>query len=274
MSTTIIEAHKLSLRSGRTFILNEVDWQVKSGEHWLVFGMNGSGKTTLLSTIAGFGAATSGSLSVFGKPYTNDNILSQRRRIGWVSASFFDKCYRYEQALDIVLSGLSGTLGVNFYVSDADVRRAKMLLRNLGMASKIHKPLDMLSKGERQNVFIARPLIARPEILVLDEPGTGLDVYARARMMTIVKALAESGNVSVIYVTHYLEEIQPFMMKTLLLRGGRVYAQGDTDVVLTAENLSALVGEDVSLYKDKKDGWKLFLPEVTFVSERGMRDEY
>lgn len=274
MSTTVIDAHKLSVRSGRTFLLNEVDWQVNSGEHWLVFGMNGSGKTTLLSIIAGFGAATSGSLSVFGEPYTNDNVFRQRQRIGWVSASFFDKCYHYEQALDIVLSGISGTLGVNFSVSNADVRRAKRLLRSLGMETKINKPLDMLSKGERQNVFIARALIAQPEILVLDEPGTGLDVYARARMMAIVRKLAESGNVTVIYVTHYLEEIQPFMTKTLLLRGGRVYAQGDTDMVLTAENLSALVGENIGLHRDAQDGWQLLLSEETFAHEGRVCNEY
>lgn len=262
MNETIIDAKKLSVRSGNTFLLNEVSWQVRRGEHWLVFGMNGSGKTTLLSIVAGFNAATSGSLSVFGEPYTRENILTRRRRIGWVSASFFDKCYRREQALDIVLSGLSGTLGADFSVSDADVRRAKELLRNLGMETKMHKPLDMLSKGERQNVFIARALIAEPEILVLDEPGTGLDVYARARMMDIVRDLAEQGQVTVIYVTHYLEEIQPFMTKTLLLRGGRVYAQGDTADVMTAENLSAIIGENVGLYCDAENEWRLTLPEI------------
>lgn len=262
MSTPIIDAKKLSLRAGRAFLLNDINWQVNQGEHWLVFGMNGSGKTTLLSIVAGFNAATSGSLNVFGEHYTRENVLDMRRRIGWVSASFFDKCYHHEQALDIVLSGLSGTLGVDFGVSDSDVHRAKRLLRGLDMESKMHKPLDMLSKGERQNVFIARALIARPEILVLDEPGTGLDVYARARMMAIVRQLAEQGRVTVIYVTHYLEEIQPFMTKTLLLRGGRVYAQGDTAAVMTPQNLSAVVGENVGLDVSADGQWQIHLPEV------------
>lgn len=261
MSTPIIDAKKLSLRAGRAFLLKDINWQVNQGEHWLVFGMNGSGKTTLLSMIAGFGAPSSGTLEVFGEAYSAENILAMRRRIGWVSASFFDKCYHHEQALDIVLSGLFGTLGVAFGVEAEDVRRAKRLLCWLGMEKNINKPLDMLSKGERQNVFIARALIAEPEILVLDEPGTGLDVYARARMLASVRKLAARGNVTVIYVTHYLEEVQPFLSKTLLLRGGRVYAQGATADVLTQENLSALLGEEVALYKDGADKWQLALLE-------------
>ncbi|MEE0435880.1 MAG: ATP-binding cassette domain-containing protein [Peptococcaceae bacterium] len=262
MNEVIIDVKKLSVRSGNTFLLNEVSWQVHRGEHWLVFGMNGSGKTTLLSIVAGFNAATSGTLSVFGMPYASENVFALRQRIGWVSASFFDKCYHREQALDIVLSGLFGSLGVDFGVQDEEVRRAKRLLSYLGMADKMHKSIDMLSKGERQSVFIARALIAQPEILVLDEPGTGLDVYARARMMAIVRDLTEQSGVTTVYVTHYLEEFQPFMKKTLLLRGGRVYAQGDTTEVLTAENLSALVGEQVSLSHETDCLWHMTLPSL------------
>lgn len=262
-SETIIDCRKLSLRTGQRYLLNEVNWQVQRGEHWLVFGMNGSGKTTLLSTIAGFNAATSGSLSVFGTPYTAKNILSQRRRIGWVSASFFDQRYNIEPALEIVLSGLFGTLGLSWQVRDSDVRKAKDLLTQLGLVEKMHHPLNVLSKGERQNVFIARALIAEPEILVLDEPGTGLDVYARAHMMQTVQTLANNTDVTVIYVTHYLEEIQPFLGHTLLLRGGRIYAKGPTESVLTAANLSALIGHNLSLSHGPNNTWRLTLPYLT-----------
>lgn len=115
----IIKANKLCLQSGKRYLLRDIDWEVKRGEHWLVFGMNGCGKTTLLGTVAGFKSQTGGTLEVFGQPYTNENILELRSKIGWVSGSFFDKCYSHESALNIVLSGLFGTLGIQFSITNA-----------------------------------------------------------------------------------------------------------------------------------------------------------
>lgn len=248
---TILQAKNLCYKSGKRYLLNHINWEVRQGEHWLIFGMNGSGKTTLLSTIAGFKSATSGQLQVFGQAYDRANIYDLRRKVGWVSSSFFDRYYKQEAALQIVLSGLTGTFNVDDSIRDADVRYAKALLRELRMGEKMHQPFGLMSKGERQNVLIARALITRPQILVLDEPGTGLDVYARTHLMNTVRILAESGQVTILYVTHYPEEIQPFMNKTLLLKNGRVYAQGDTEDVLTTKNLSALMDEDITVQRQQ-----------------------
>lgn len=250
MMQTILKASELCCKSGKRYLLNHINWEVKSGEHWLIFGMNGSGKTTLLSTIAGFKSPTSGQLTVLGQQYDRDTIFSLRKKVGWVSSSFFDKYYRQEQALQIVLSGLSGTFNVDYGVSAQDVRYAKALLRELRMGDKMKQPFCLMSKGERQNVLIARAMITRPQILVLDEPGTGLDIYAREHMMNSVRMLAESGQVTVLYVTHYPEEIQPFMNKTMLLRNGRIFAQGNTEQIMTSENISALLQEQVQVYRN------------------------
>ncbi|MBP3625562.1 MAG: ATP-binding cassette domain-containing protein, partial [Peptococcaceae bacterium] len=230
---TIIKTNELCYKSGRRFLINHINWEVKEGEHWLVFGMNGSGKTTLLSMIAGYKSPTSGTLEVLGKQYDKEHIFALRKEIGWVSSSFFDKYYANETALRIVLSGLFGTFNIDYDVTDADVRRAKALLRELRMEGKMNRPFNSLSKGERQNVLIARALITQPKVLVLDEPGTGLDIRAREHMMNTVRALAESKKVTIIYVTHYPEEVQPFMNKTMLLKNGRAFAKGDTESVLT-----------------------------------------
>lgn len=249
MMQTVLRMRELCYKSGKRYLLNHINWEVKAGEHWLIFGMNGSGKTTLLSTIAGFKSATSGQLEVLGQQYDSAHIYGLRRKVGWVSSSFFDKYYRQEAALQIVLSGLTGTLNVDDTIQDKDVRYAKALLRELRMGEKMRQPFGLMSKGERQNVLIARALITRPEILVLDEPGTGLDVYARAHMMNTVRMLAENGGVTILYVTHYPEEMQPFMNKTLLLKNGRVFAQGDTAAVLTSEKLSALMNEPIMVQR-------------------------
>lgn len=263
----IIKTSQLCLQSGHRFLLRDIDWEVKQGEHWLVFGMNGCGKTTLLSTIAGFKSPTAGKIEVFGQQYNNENVLKLRSKIGWVSGSFFEKCYSHESALNIVLSGLFGTLGIDFSVTDAQVCQAKALLRELRMGDKINTSFDFMSKGEQQNVLIARALIAEPEILVLDEPGTGLDVYAREHMMRTVQELAEHRQVTVIYVTHYPEEIQPFLNKTLLLQNGKVFAQGDTADIITSETISALLQEPVTIQQDEEGRVRMVLKAATAVGE-------
>ena len=263
----IIKSNKLCLQSGKRYLLRDIDWEVKRGEHWLVFGMNGCGKTTLLGTVAGFKSQTSGTLEVFGQPYTNENILELRSKIGWVSGSFFDKCYSHESALNIVLSGLFGTLGIQFSITNAQVRQAKALLKEMRMGDKINTPFDFMSKGEQQNVLIARALMAEPEILVLDEPGTGLDVYAREHMLQTVQELAEKRQVTVIYVTHYPEEIQPFLQKTLLMQDGKVFAQGNTEDIMTSENISALLQDTVTIQHEAGNHIRMLLDASSAVGE-------
>ena len=265
---TIIKTSELCYKSGRRFLINHINWEVKEGEHWLVFGMNGSGKTTLLSMIAGYKSPTSGTLEVLGKQYDKENIFELRKEIGWVSSSFFDKYYANETALRIVLSGLFGTFNIDYDVTDADVRRAKALLRELRMEGKMNRPFNSMSKGERQNVLIARALITQPKVLVLDEPGTGLDIRAREHMMNTVKALAESKKVTIIYVTHYPEEVQPFMNKTMLLKNGRAFAKGDTESVLTSENLSILLDETVHVAQNADGSVKMEVDAPSYVADK------
>lgn len=265
---TIIKTNELCYKSGRRFLINHINWEVKKGEHWLVFGMNGSGKTTLLSMIAGYKSPTSGTLEVLGKQYDKENIFELRKEIGWVSSSFFDKYYANETALRIVLSGLFGTFNIDYDVTDADVRRAKALLRELRMEGKMNRPFNSMSKGERQNVLIARALITQPKVLVLDEPGTGLDIRAREHMMNTVKALAESKKVTIIYVTHYPEEVQPFMNKTMLLKNGRAFAKGDTESVLTSDNLSILLDETVHVAQNTDGSVKMEVDAPSYVADK------
>lgn len=228
---TIINVKNLTCLVGNKAILSNVDWQIEKGDHWVVFGLNGSGKTTLLSILAGYRSYTSGTVEVFGDSYTEQNILEKRKRIGWISSSFYDKYYTKESVLHIVLAGVTGKLGVNGSITNADIKRAKYLLVELGLAEKTNRTFDLLSKGERQSVLIARELMTNPEILILDEPGTGLDIYARERMLSLVKRLSCNPEITIIYVTHYTEEILDIFDKCLLLKNGQVYAIGNTQAL-------------------------------------------
>ncbi len=241
MAEAVIQAEQLCCQSGHHYLLKDVCWKVGAGEHWVVFGLNGSGKTTLLSIIAGFKQYTDGFLQVLGQTYTNENVLSLSKQIGWVSASYFDKYYTNETVLQIVLSGLFGTLGIGTEVEDEHVYKAQVLLQQWHVGHKRDMPFSMLSKGEQQNVLIARALMTEPQILVLDEPGTGLDVLAREEMLHHVKYLAETTKVTIIYVTHYPEEIQSCFDHCLLLQHGKVLAQGTIQDIFQDGVLSDLL---------------------------------
>lgn len=250
MQPVIIDAQHLSCKSGKSYILQDINWKVKKGEHWIVFGSNGCGKTTLLSIITAFQKYTHGELTVFGQPYSQNNIIENRKRIGWVSSSFFDKYYRHEQVLSIVLSGLTGTLNINGQITDQDIVAAKEWLERFELTHKQDMPYNFLSKGQRQNVLLARALIADPDILILDEPASGLDVLSREKMLCMMENMAVHTDKTLIYVTHYLEEILPVFDHSLLLKNGKVFGKGDTATMFTDENLTNFLDHPVHLLTD------------------------
>ncbi len=270
MSEYVIDLEHISCKSGYRFLLRDITWQVKAGEHWVVFGMNGSGKTTLLSIIAGFKHYTSGSAKVFGEAFSNDNILTIRKKVGWVSGSFFDKYYNKEAVLDIVLSGKSGALGLSGNINLADVLLAKKLLADLKLSDKINRPFDLLSKGERQNVLIARALLTNPDILILDEPCSGLDVYNRSYLFSTIEELSRKKDLTIIYVTHYTEEIISLFSKALFLRSGHIFAKGPTAELLTDEKIEALLGYPA---KVSQSGGTYYLQIATKSSLAGLLEE-
>lgn len=248
--SVIVKAEHLSCQSGRRYLIHDINWEIEKGDHWIVFGMNGCGKTTLLSIIAGFKGETSGKLEVFGEEYNAENIFEHRKKIGWVSSSFFDKYLSWESAMDIVLSGVSGTLSLSKDITDEDVKRAKLLLKKLRLGNKMAQPFALMSKGERQCVLIARALISNPEILILDEPGTGLDIYAREYVLQAIADLAETTDMTIIYVTHYVEEILPMFDKTILMKDGYIVEQGKTSEMFDNESISRLLGYPVVATQD------------------------
>ena len=255
----IISTENLSCLSGSNYLLHDINWNINRGDQWVVFGRNGCGKTTLLSIIAGYKGFSGGTLRVFGEEYSAENILNIRKKIGWISSSFFDKYYGNESVLNIVLSGLFGTLGIDCGdVKNEDVIHAMNLLDELGIKKKHKLSFDMLSKGERQNVLIARAFISNPELLILDEPGTGLDVIARENLLDKIRKLSEEQNMTTIYVTHYPEEILPSFDKCLLLRNGTIYQTGETVKLLNSDVMSDFLNIPLNVsYHNQKFNFSL-----------------
>lgn len=247
LETSVIKANDLGYQVGQQKLLSGINLDIKRGEHWLVYGMNGCGKTTLLSILAGFRQQTQGTLELFGETLTDENILSQRKRIGWISSSFFDARYRHERVKDIVLSGKFGTYGIDWDLTSEDYNRASDLLRVLGLEDKQHMSYDRLSKGQRQNVLIARAFMGKPELLLLDEPCSGLDVLAKARFMELLDSLMQQENLTVLFVSHDVNEVRGMFPNTIMLRNGRMFAKGKTEELFQTENLSRFFQQSVQL---------------------------
>lgn len=249
MDKTVIDIRNVSWKRDSTYILKNVTWQVKEGEHWAVMGLNGSGKTSLLNIINGYMWPTVGEVSVLGKKFGEYDLRKLRQSIGWVSSSMQEKLYKNETVENIVLSGQVASMGLLYEKPDAQAyEKANQLLEQMGCAGMEQRAYDTLSQGERQRVLIARALMASPKLLILDEPATGLDIFAREQLLTRIQEMgSQPGGPTLIYVSHHIEEIVPVFGHVLLLKSGEIYGAGPTQDWMTTEKLSAFFGTEVDV---------------------------
>ncbi|MTI57535.1 ABC transporter ATP-binding protein [Geosporobacter ferrireducens] len=235
----VIQAQQVSVIKDTKTILKDINWTVSPGEHWAILGLNGSGKTTLLNMVNGYLFPSKGELAVLGKVFGKFDLRELRKSIGWVSTALQEKLYVSESVEDIVLSGKFATIGLYEQPKLEDREFAIHLLERLDIGHFANRTYQSLSQGEKQRVLIARGLMSAPRLLILDEPCTGLDIFAKEQLLSIVEKLStEKDAPTLIYVTHRTEEILPVFSHTLLLRRGEIHSSGKTETVLTANTLS------------------------------------
>lgn len=230
-------------------ILDAVDWEMGPGERWVVLGPNGSGKTTLLRVAGMRLLPTRGTVEVLGETYGRSDARAVRRRVAFVSQAILRGLRPTLAAHDVVLTGRDAALETWWYRYDEDDhRRARHLLEAAGLAGAAERPFGVLSEGERQQVLLARALMAEPELLLLDEPAAGLDLGARERLVTRLAVLAADPETPPLaLVTHHVEEIPPGITHGALLRGGRLVAVGPIDEVLTTTAVSSCFGVPITV---------------------------
>lgn len=220
-------------------ILKNMNWQVNNGDHWAVLGLNGSGKTTLLNMVMGYIWPTSGNISVLGHTYGKVDLQLVRQSIGWVSSSFQEKVRPYERVQDIIISGKYASIGLYEEPSTDDVKEANEWLEQFHLTHLQHDIYQTCSQGEKQKILIARSLMAHPQLLILDEPTTGLDFVSREQLLDSIARISKSKEApTIIFVTHHIEEIISIFNKSLLIKEGTVFKSGHTSELLTSENLS------------------------------------
>ena len=246
--STIIKMSNLTIQRDKIKILESVNWQVNQGEHWVVIGGNGSGKTTLLNALIGYFAPSKGEIDLLGERYGQAHWPTLRKKIGLVSSSLRQMMADDEPALISVITGKYAMIDLWGKPKPFDCKEARNILRRIGCSYLADRLWSVLSQGERQRVLIGRALMAKPSVLLLDEPCAGLDPAARENFLQFINDLAQEKNSpTFVFVTHHVEEITSIYTHALLLRGGQVLDSGPIKKMLTSAKISEVFGKNFSL---------------------------
>lgn len=225
-------------------ILSDISWKPGRGEKWVLLGLNGSGKTSLLRLLSGFGYPSRGEMEVLGEHFGKADLRQLRKRVGWVHGDLAADFPGFMSCREVVTSGAEGSIALYEDLPPEAVQAADRALESIGAGGLGERRFRTLSTGERQRVLIARALAAGPELLILDEPCLGLDPVSREGFLRSLAALfLGRPELTVIGVTHHVEEIIPGYDRMLMLSGGRVVDQGSIEAVMGGPGVSRIYGE-------------------------------
>jgi iron complex transport system ATP-binding protein len=242
----------VGLDKGAAPVLEALNWCVQAGERWVVLGPNGSGKTSTIMLASAYDHPTRGTVHILGNRLGRVDVRALRPRIGLVSASVGKLLRPGVTAAEVVMTARYAALETWWHdYTDDDRLRARKLLDDAGFGHTADRPFGVLSEGERQQVQLARALMGDPELMLLDEPAAGLDVGGRERLVRrLAQLAADPATPPTVFVTHHVEEVPPGFTHALLLRAGRVVAQGALHDTLTSATLSATFGLDLRLREE------------------------
>lgn len=244
------------IRDGR-IILDNINWTVKEGENWAILGLNGAGKSTIINMLSAYDMPTRGSISVFGEKFGNYDWSKVKRRIGFVSNSLnrFIGTLNTQSVKNIVLSGKHSSIGLYEDVTEEDLERADDLIRRFRIKHVENNRYNTLSQGEQRLSLLARAFMNIPDILVLDEPCSGLDVRARETLLNVLEDEISKTSATILYITHQIEEIVPSITNIALLYEGRIIAQGKKKEILTEKLLSEVYSVPIRLTWENDRPW-------------------
>jgi len=250
-AAALLDLQNVCVQRGDRLALDHLTLSIRTGEHVAILGPNGSGKSTLIKTITRECyplVRPETSFRILGKDAWN--IFELRSQIGVVSNDLMTACTRDITGRELVLSGFFGSIGIwpNHSVEPEMEAMAERVMASLDASHLAGRWLDELSSGEARRLLIARALIHRPQTLLLDEPTTSLDLAALHELREHLRGLARSG-IGLLLVTHHLDDIIPEIDRVVLIRNGRVHADGPKSEVLTSKPLSELFGVGVDVFE-------------------------
>lgn len=232
---SLVSFEHATLGYGRKPVLTDLNFEIPEGDFLGLVGPNGAGKTTILRSILG-------SL----EPMSGRVVRAEGLRFGYVPQR--DQVdYNFPlQVLDVVLMGRYDRIGLGRRPTRSDCDLAVAALEHVGIADLANRPLSALSGGQKQRTLIARALVGKPNILVLDEPTTGMDLVATTQILGLVRELHERDRLTVLMVSHALNEVVNYVERIALVMQG-AFRIGPVNEIMTEETLSAMYGIPVDV---------------------------
>lgn len=255
--TPILQFNDVTAYRNNTKVLDQFTMTINSQQHTAIVGPNGAGKSTFLQLLTHqlHPLAPEGDtppIRVFGKDHWN--VAELRKRIGIISADLEGEImhnlnHGRLSGRDVVLTGFFSSMQLfgHHKITDAMRQKAEQILSSMDATHLADRMFNRMSAGEARRVLIARALITSPDILVLDEPTTALDLVARETCLQLIRDIARQGT-TVIIVTHHIEEVIPEIQNVILLKDGNAFFSGPKNEVLTSENLSTVYEHPLTLH--------------------------
>jgi iron complex transport system ATP-binding protein len=251
----LLALNRVTVMRGERAALEDLTLRIEAGEHVCILGPNGCGKSTLIKTITRDCyplASENSSMSILGQERWN--IFELRSLLGIVSPDLLASCTTDATGRDVVLSGFFSSTRIfpHHSPTPAFLERTDAALLRLGIAHLADRQVAHMSSGEAKRTLIARALVHDPQTLLFDEPSNALDIGAQVQLRETMRQLAQSG-LAIVLVTHHVSEIIPEIERVVLLRSGRIVADGPKDKILSTEQLSELFSVPVRVSRD--DGY-------------------
>jgi len=253
---SFLELEHVNVARGDAMVLHDVNLRVEAGEHIAILGPNGCGKSTLIKTMTCelYPVVLEGTrVSIFGRERWD--LTELKKRLGVVSPELPGRQTLRTTGRDAVLTGFfsSSTLWPNLVVTEAMRARAEEVLELVGAVGISEKLVGEMSAGEQRRVMIGRALVGSgADMLLLDEPSNALDLAAQQGLRTMLRRLAQNGT-GMLMITHHIADILPEIGRVILMRDGRIVADGAKEKLLTAEVLGELFGVRVEV--TERDGF-------------------
>ncbi|PJZ68481.1 ABC transporter ATP-binding protein [Leptospira perolatii] len=252
------EPPQLSLKGIKYFrsgipILENIDWEIEAGTHWVLLGRNGAGKTTLVNLIYGSIWPTAGTIKLFGETFGETPLQELRFRLGILDSSQQENALQSRlTTFDVLLTGFFHTIGYYREPSAWEEKEADRILEEHGLGSKKGQLFRTLSSGEKKKVLFLRAMATSPDFIILDEPCSGLDLTAREEFLDFLSEYQKNRKFTSVYITHRLDEVPRFYDYAALLKSGKILHSGPIQEAFSSDKLSELYDRKIDV--ENKDG--------------------
>jgi len=257
----MIEVHSVSFRYHEDWVLQDVSFRVEKGEFVGVIGPNGSGKTTLLKILYRLLSPQKGEILFELVPMKKMDRADIAKRIA-VVAQETHLLFPFS-VLETVMMGRSPHLGHLMFESEKDLEITKKAMEWTKMLPFSERSMDELSGGERKRVFIARALAQEPEVILLDEPTTNLDIHHQMDFLDLILTLNRERGLTIVMASHDMNIASEFCDRLILLQGGGIYKAGTPDEVITQENIEKVYGCEVWIDQNPFSG----MPRISLLKK-------